>query len=145
MKTYIKLVVSLVTFFVAAQAYAASNFVYCSEASPKIFNPQLATDGPTFNASSRVIYDRLVEFKKGATDVVPGLAESWKVSKDGLKYNFKLKKGIKFQTTKNFKPTREFNADDVIWSFDRMRLASHPYHKVNQGTYEYFRSMGMGN
>jgi len=145
MTTFMKLTLSLFSFFIFANANAnASNFVYCSEASPKIFNPQLATDGPTFNASSRVIYDRLVEFKKGGTDVVPGLAESWTVSKDGLKYNFKLKKGVLFQTTKTFTPKRAFNADDVIWSFDRMRLKTHAYHKVNQGTYEYFRSMGMG-
>jgi len=143
MKTYFKIIISLVSFLVVANANASS-FVYCSEASPKIFNPQLATDGPTFNASSRTSYDRLVEFKKGATNVVPGLAESWTVSKDGLKYNFKLRKDVSFQTTKTFKPKRLFNADDVIWSFNRMRLASHPYHKVNQGTYEYFRSMGMG-
>ncbi len=133
----------LLVFTVAAYG-KGSHFVYCSEASPKIFNPQLATDGPTFNASSRAIYDRLVEFKKGSTEVVPGLAESWSVSKDGLKYNFKLKKGVWFQTTKYFTPKRPLNADDVIWSFNRMRLSSHPYHKVNQGTYEYFRSMGMG-
>lgn len=38
-------------------ANAAKTFVYCSEASPKIFNPQLGTDGPTFNASSRPIYN----------------------------------------------------------------------------------------
>lgn len=120
-----------------------AHFIYCSEASPKVFNPQLATDGPTFNASSRVIYSRLVEFKSGGTEIEPGLATSWTVSKDGLKYNFKLRKNVQFHTVKSFKPTRAFNADDVIWTFNRMRVKTHPYYKVGGGTYEYFRSMGM--
>ena len=37
--------------------------VYCSEGSPSFFNPQLASDGPSFDISSE-IYDRLVEFNK---------------------------------------------------------------------------------
>ncbi len=144
MKTLKVFALAILTFAMVMQAHAAKdNFVYCSEASPKIFNPQLATDGPTFNATASVIYNRLVEFKNGTTDLEPGLAESWTISKDGKTYNFKLRKGVTFHTTKYFKPTRTFNADDVLWTFNRMRLTSHPYHKVNGGTYEYFRSMGM--
>lgn len=118
-------------------------FVYCSEGSPSAFNPQIATDGTTFN-NTRALYNRLIEFKYGETEIEPGLAESWTVSPDGLKYTFKLRKGVKFHTTKYFTPTREFNADDVLFSFDRQRVSSHPYHRVNGGGYEYFNSMEMG-
>lgn len=121
----------------------AKIFVYCSEGSPSSFNPQLATDGATFNASSRMLYNRLVEFEPGGTQLQPALAESWKISKDGLTFTFNLRKGVKFHTTENFRPTRDFNADDVVFTFDRMRLKSHPYHLVNGGTYEYFKSMEM--
>src|SRR4051812_43273904 len=100
------------TFFVLAallscafSAHATKTFVYCSEGSPSSFNPQLATDGPTFNASSRVIYDGLVEFRNGSTEIEPALAESWTVSKDGLTYTFKLRKGVKFHSSDLFKPT----------------------------------------
>ncbi len=124
-------------------AHAAKTFVYCSEGSPSTFNPQLATDGPTFNASSHTVYNTLVEFKQGSTEVVPGLAEKWTVSKDGLTYTFKLRKGVKFHSTDAFKPTRDFNADDVLFSFNRQKDPNHPYSKVSGGTYEYFDGMEM--
>lgn len=129
---------------ISQAALAAKTFVYCSEGSPSTFNPQLATDGPTFNASSRTIYNRLVDFEEGGTKVVPSLAESWKSSKDGLTFTFQLRKDVPFHATKNFKPTRNFNADDVVFTFKRQMKKDHPYHKVSGGSYEYFSSMEMG-
>ena len=98
----------------------AKTLVYCSEGSPEGFNPQLYTAGTTFDASSRAIYNTLVEFEHGTTDLRPGLAESWDISDDGLQYTFHLRPGVKFQTTDGFTPTRDFNADDVVYSFERM-------------------------
>ncbi|SUB74023.1 Dipeptide-binding protein [Pluralibacter gergoviae] len=63
------------------------------------------------------IYNRLVEFKTGTTEIVPGLAEKWDVSDDGKTYTFHLRKGVKWQDNKEFKPTRDFNADDVVFLF----------------------------
>lgn len=122
----------------------AKNFVYCSEGSPSSFNPQLVTDGTSITASSANIYNRLVEFEPGSTKIVPGLATSWEISKDKKTYTFTLRKGVKFHTTKYFTPTRDMNADDVLFSFDRQRLTSHPYHNVSGGKYEYFDGMEMG-
>lgn len=122
----------------------AKNFVFCSEGSPSSFNPQLVTDGTSITASSANIYNRLVEFESGSTKIVPGLAASWEISKDKKVYTFNLRKGVKFHTTKYFTPTREFNAEDVIFSFDRQRLTKHPYHNVSGGKYEYFDGMEMG-
>lgn len=128
---------------IATPALAAKNFVYCSEGSPSTFNPQTATDGPSFNASSRTVYNRLVEFKIGTTELEPSLAESWKVSKDGKSYTFNLRKGVKFHATAGFKPTRDFNADDVIFSFEVQKDPKHPLGPGN-ASYEYFNSMEMG-
>ena len=97
-----------------AGAAWSKTLVYCSEASPEGFDPGLYTGGQTFDATSRTAYNRLVEFKHGSTELEPGLAESWEVSADGKEYTFKLRKGVKFQTTEYFTPTRELNADDVI-------------------------------
>lgn len=136
----------LTTFLLASvSASAAKTFVYCSEGSPSGFNPQLATDGVSFNASSHAIFNRLVEFKQGSVEIEPALAESWTISKDGLTYTFKLRKGVSFHSNDLFKPTREFNADDVLFSYNRQRLPSHPYNKVSGGGYEYFQSMDMAN
>ncbi len=51
--------------------------------------------------------------------------------------------GVKWQDSKEFKPTRDFNADDVVFSFDRQKNAQNPYHKVSGGSYEYFEGMGL--
>ena len=126
-------------------AAEAKTLVFCSEGSPEGFNPQLFTAGTTFDASSKPIFNRLVEFERGGTKTVPALAESFTVSDDGLVYTFKLRPGVKWQTTKDFTPTRDFNADDVVFSFERQLDPNHPYHKVSGGTYEYFESMDMGN
>jgi dipeptide transport system substrate-binding protein len=120
---------------------AEKTFIYCSEASPSTFSPSLATDGPTFTAAARTVYNRLLEFERGGTKLIPSLATSWTVSKDGKIVTFKLRKGVKFHSRDGFKPTRDFNADDVLFSFNRMRDNAHPYNKVSGGTYEYFKSM----
>jgi dipeptide transport system substrate-binding protein len=134
--------VALALIFAGASAYATT-CVYCSEGSPEGFTPALYTAGTTFDASSRAIFDRLVLFERGTTTITPGLAEKWDVSEDGKTYTFYLRKGVKFHTKKNFTPSRDFNADDVLWSFYRQLDPKHPYHKVSGGSYEYFTGMGM--
>lgn len=138
----LKLGLSLVAMTVAASVQAKT-LVYCSEGSPEGFNPQLFTSGTTYDASSVPLYNRLVEFKIGTTEVIPGLAEKWEVSEDGKTYTFHLRKGVKWHDNKEFKPTRELNADDVVFSFDRQKNAQNPYHKVSGGSYEYFEGMGL--
>ncbi len=133
------------TAFASTFAFAASakTLVYCSEASPEGFDPGLYTGGQTFDASSRTVYNRLVEFKHGGTEVEPGLAESWTVSDDGKEYTFKLRKGVKFQTTDYFTPTRDLNADDVIFSFERQLKKDNPWNKYVEGAaWEYSDGMG---
>ena len=125
-------------------AASAKTLVYCSEGSPEGFDPALYTAGTTFDASSRAIYSGLVQFELGTTNVVPDLAESWEVSDDGLEYTFKLRPGVKFHSTENFTPTRDMNADDVIFSFERQLSSDHPYHSYVEGaSWEYFNSMSM--
>ena len=77
----------------------------------------------------------------------PALAESWTVSPDGKVYTFKLRKGVKFHSNANFKPTRDFNADDVLFSLepDGRRQQSVPQDAPPGQTYAYFDDMGMKN
>jgi len=130
--------------FVLSTPVFAKNFIYCSEGSPSAFNPQIVTDGTSINAAGNTIYNRLVEFDTGSTKIIPALAESWEISKDKMTYTFKLRKGVKFHTTKFFTPTRDFNAEDVLFSIDRQRVKTHPYNAVSGGSYEYFDGMEMG-
>ncbi len=122
----------------------AKTLVHCSEGSPEGFDPALYTAGTTFDASSRAIYNTLAEFELGTTKIGPGLAESWEVSDDGLEYTFNLRKGVKFHTTDYFTPTRDMNADDVVFSFERQLNKDHEWHQYTAGAaWEYFNSMSM--
>jgi dipeptide transport system substrate-binding protein len=133
---------STAAFALAALSAQAKTLVYCSEGSPEGMNPQFYTAGTTFDATSRQIFNRLIEFERGTTKVIPGLAESWDIAQDGLTYTFKLRKGVKWHTTRGFTPSRDFNADDVVFTFERQRDPNHPFHKVSGGKYEYFNSKG---
>jgi dipeptide transport system substrate-binding protein len=127
-----------------AGAADAKTLVFCSEGSPEGFDPALYTAGTTFDASSRQVFNKLVEFKLGTTEIEPGLAESWEVSEDGTVYTFMLRPGVTFHTTDFFAPTRELNADDVIFSFERQLDQDHSYYRYVQGAaWEYFNSMSM--
>ena len=127
----------------SSPTFAATNLVYCSEGSPESFNPQRTLSGTARNATAATIYNQLVDFEQGGTKLVNSLAESWSISDDKKTYIFNLRKDVKFQTTAYFTPTRDFNADDVLFSFNRQLREDHPYHFVGGGNYQYFQGMGM--
>ncbi|MEB0055122.1 ABC transporter substrate-binding protein, partial [Pseudomonas sp. FG1] len=79
--------------------------------------PGQYTTGTDFDASAETMFNRLSQFERGGTAVIPGLATSWDISPDVLTYTFHLRDGVKFHTTPYFKPTRDFNADDVLFTF----------------------------
>lgn len=122
-----------------------SGVVFCSESNPVSFNPQLDTSGTTADATAHQIYDRLLNFDPDTGNILPGLADSWLISNDGLTYTFQLKRGVQFHTTDYFRPSRTFNANDVIFSIDRWRLETHPFHNVSGGFYPYFQSLDIAD
>jgi len=136
----------MVTLFAALSCWAATakSLVYCSMAAPGGFDIALYTDAHTSDATVGTIYSRLVAFERGTMNVTPGLASRWEISDDGMTYIFHLRRGVKFQTTPYFTPTRDFNADDVIFSFERQLNKDHPWHHyLSGGSYQYFESMDM--
>ncbi|GLP94839.1 ABC transporter substrate-binding protein [Paraferrimonas sedimenticola] len=120
---------------------ATAGLVYCSEGNPESFNPQRVTSGTTIDATSHQIYDRLINFDMSVGDYVPGLAVKWDISEDGLVYRFQLRQNVDFHQTDYFTPTRRFNADDVLFSFDRIRQPSHPFYLEGTGQFPFFESV----
>ena len=62
---------------------------------------------------SQQIFDGLVQFDQTLA-IVPGLAQFWKASRDGLTWTFTLRKGVRFHHG------REVTAEDVVYSFTRI-------------------------
>jgi len=89
------------------------------------------TDGESFWVCKQV-FEQLVAFKPGTTEVIPGLAERWEVSPDGLEWTFYLRKGVKFHDG------TDFNADAVIFNFERWWDKANPYHKGHTGDFFYW-------
>ena len=58
----------------ATAGVVAKTLVFCSEGSPENFYPAVNTTGTSFDANSQ-IYSRVVDFERGTTKVIPGLAE----------------------------------------------------------------------
>lgn len=106
-------------------------------------DPSHATDGESLYGSTQV-YDNLVQFKYGSTEIEPALAKSWDISDDGLEYTFYLREGVYFAPTSYFKKKVEFTADDVVFSIKRQYDKSNPYNKVG-GAFEYWLAMDMDN
>jgi len=91
---------------------ASDTLVIAGSADPALLDMALISDGE----SSRVgvqIFDSLVTFKPGGTDVIPSLATSWSTSKNHLVWTFQLRKRVKFSDG------TAFNAAAVCFNFTR--------------------------
>nr|WP_314494511.1 ABC transporter substrate-binding protein [uncultured Pseudomonas sp.] len=129
----------------AAGIAQAAPLVVCTEASPEGFDVVQYNSLTTTNASADVLMNRLVEFDAAQGKVVPSLAQSWSISPDGLTYDFTLRKGVKFHSTAYFKPSRELQSDDVLFSFQRMLYPAHAWYKTAPGGYPHAQSLQLGS
>lgn len=136
------LAASLAAGLVVSAPAGAKTLVFCSEGTPESLNPQLVTTTTGLNAA-RQMFNNLVEFIPGSTELRPALAESWTISPDGTEYTFRLRENVPFQSNDIFTPTRTLNADDVLFSLERQWKEDHPYHEVSGGRFDYFKDMGM--
>ena len=138
------LLVLVTTLSISAPVDAAGSktLVFCTEGSPAGFDPGQHTTGTDFDASSNAVYNELVEFRRGTLDLEPSLATSWDVSEDQRTYTFHLRHGVKFHTTAWFKPTRDFDADDVLFTFNRMLNPDDPFRRAYPTSFPYFSDLG---
>ncbi|PZW65784.1 peptide/nickel transport system substrate-binding protein [Pseudomonas sp. URMO17WK12:I1] len=133
---------ALLPLLVAPLFAQAATLSVCTEASPDGFDVVQYNSLTTTNASADVLMNRLVEFDAAKGKLVPSLASSWKISDDGLTYTFTLRPDVLFHRTDYFKPTRRtLEADDVLFSFQRMLDPNHPWYKTAASGYPHAQSM----
>jgi peptide/nickel transport system substrate-binding protein len=135
---------STLILFVALSAFAGSAIAAPTTGGTLVFgrggdsvglDPAARTDGESLNVTDH-IFDNLVTFKPGTTEVIPSLAEKWDISKDGLTYTFNLVKNAKFHDG------TPVNADAVVFSFKRQSDQKHEAYKFS-GPYSYYAAMGL--
>ncbi|RZT93883.1 ABC transporter substrate-binding protein [Rivibacter subsaxonicus] len=133
----------LAALLLAAPAHAAGTLTVCAEGAPEGFDIVQYELANTNDIAGLPIYDQLLRFKPGTTELMPGIAERWDISADGLVYDLHLRRGVRFHSTPWFKPSRELNADDVLFSINRMFDKSHPAHGSARNGYVYWAGMQM--
>ena len=85
--------------------------------SPRNLDPILYT-GSYEGQIIQNVCDRIVEYDKDLTEIVPSLAEEWTISEDGVTYVFKIRQGVHFQKGQ-YQDGREMTAEDVAYSLNR--------------------------
>ncbi|MGB4182572.1 MAG: ABC transporter substrate-binding protein [Dethiobacteria bacterium] len=135
-KVSILLVLGLMVLAVAGcggeeQALEDTQIIIGLQAEPTTLDPAQLTDYNSSRAAMEM-YDSLIRFKDGSTELEPGLATEWEISDDGLEYTFKLRQGVKFHDG------TPFDADAVKFNIDRQIDPEHPYHDTGEFGYADF-------
>lgn len=91
---------------------APKTFVFAQGSDPRGLDPAFVDDGESAKVISNV-YEGLLKYKEGSTEIEPCLAEKWEISSDAKVYTFHLRKGVKFHDG------TDFNADAVKINIDR--------------------------
>ena len=87
-------------------------FIFARGSDSVSLDPTIIVDGESAKVCNN-IYDNLVRYKEGSTEVEAALAETWECSTDGLVWTFHLRKNVKFHDG------TPFNADAVKFNYDR--------------------------
>ena len=98
---------------IPARGMAKETLVYGTTEKVIDMDPANAYDFHTWEIFYN-IYQGLLRYPPGKTNLVPGLAKSYDIGADGKEYTFKLRKGLKFSDG------TPFDAHAVKWSIDRV-------------------------
>jgi peptide/nickel transport system substrate-binding protein len=104
-------------------------------AEPVTMDPPQITDLNSTRVAKR-IFEGLTAQELGSYKIVPGLAHSWDISRDGLTYTFRLRPNVKFHDG------TPLTAEAVRFVFDRQLNEQSPFYKT--GTYPYVKGF-LGN
>ncbi len=127
------LVLALAVMIAPVSAQDGNTFRFGAFGNPIQLDTAVVTDGISFSVATQGC-ESLLEFDGSTTNVAPGLAQSWESSDDGMTWTFQLVEGATFHDG------TAFNAESVVWNFERWRFTDNPFHFAEQ-TYEYYDYM----
>lgn len=111
-------------------------FIFGRGADSVQLDPAIVTDGESFRVTGQVL-EPLYQYEPGSTKPIPALAESCEPNADATEWTCKLREGVKFHDG------TDFNADAVVFNFERWRFTTNPYHFASQ-VFEYYEAMWGG-
>ncbi len=97
----------------SAPAFAAGEIIVTYKDDVSTLDPAIGYDWQNWSII-KSLFDGLMDYKPGTTELVPDLAESYEISPDGKTFTFKLRPGVKFTNG------RELTAEDVKYSIERV-------------------------
>jgi len=115
---------------------AGGTFIFGRGADSVQLDPILVTDGESFRVTGQCL-EPLYQYEPGSTKPIPALATECTANDAGTEWTCKLRQGVKFHDG------TDFNADAVIFNFERWRFTTNPYHFASQ-VFEYYESMWLG-
>jgi peptide/nickel transport system substrate-binding protein len=104
-------------------AQSEKTLVFVRGTDATFLDPHAVEDGESIKVVAQ-IFETLVTFKPGSWDVGPSLATKWTLSDDQLQWTFDLRQNVKFHDGS------PFNADAVVFSFQRRLDENHVAHKT---------------
>jgi peptide/nickel transport system substrate-binding protein len=102
-------------------AQMGGTFIWGRSGDASHLDPAIVTDGESVMVVTN-IFDTLVTFREGTTEIIPWLAERWETSGDGLQWTFHLREGVSFHDGSSC------DAAAVVFSFERQKDPDHPAH-----------------
>ncbi|WP_425248738.1 ABC transporter substrate-binding protein [Chelonobacter oris] len=117
-----------------------NGLIYCTHSTAFSFNPQTVDIGTSMNVVTEQIYNKLFDIKNDKSKkIMPSLATGYTISRDRKTILINLRKGVAFHHTAWFTPSRDLNADDVVFSLNRVlgRLHSYPTPEQEQPNRRY--------
>ena len=98
---------------------------------PRSLDPHTTTSSNDFRICTN-LYEGLVRFAPGSLEIEPALATSWEVDNDGRRYTFELRRGVQFHDGS------AFDANAVVFNFNRMLDPEHPEHDTGPFPFSFF-------
>lgn len=132
----VAMLLALVPVSGGATAQGGKIFTFGEYGNAVALDPAIVTDGISFRVTVQGC-EPLLFFDGQSTNPIPGLAQSWTVSDDGLTWTFNLVENATFHDG------TPFNAEAVVYNFERWRFTDHPTH-FPELVFEYYEYMWGG-